>query len=93
MCGVCGTVRVLRRDDCIKDKPIYEWPLCHCLISFYSNGFPMEKAEAYIRLRRPYCINNLSRHVVDPVHVFLGASNTSAPPLHGPWRPAVDCLP
>ena len=49
------------RDECIKSKPIYDWPLCHCLISFYSTGFPLEKAEAYIRLRHPFCINNLSR--------------------------------
>ena len=58
---VCVVVAVGDRDECITQRPITEWPLCHCLISFFSSGFPLEKAEAYIRLRHPFCINNLSR--------------------------------
>ena len=35
------------------------WPLCDCLIAFHSKGFPLDKAIAYTKLRRPYIINNL----------------------------------
>ena len=40
-------------------SPIEEWPLCDCLISFHSIGFPLEKAQSYAALRKPYVINNL----------------------------------
>ncbi|XP_065559018.1 inositol hexakisphosphate and diphosphoinositol-pentakisphosphate kinase-like [Artemia franciscana] len=43
----------------ILKKPIEEWPVCNCLISFYSNGFPLEKAVEYVKLRKPYVINDL----------------------------------
>lgn len=36
-----------------------EWPICDCLISFHSKGFPLDKAIQYEKLRKPYVINNL----------------------------------
>lgn len=40
-------------------KPIEEWPLCDCLVSFHSKGFPLDKAIQYAELRKPYVINDL----------------------------------
>ncbi|XP_017770125.1 PREDICTED: inositol hexakisphosphate and diphosphoinositol-pentakisphosphate kinase isoform X7 [Nicrophorus vespilloides] len=46
-------------EDVILSKPVEEWPVCDCLISFHSKGFPLEKAIQYAQLHNPYVINNL----------------------------------
>lgn len=43
----------------ISQDPVENWPICDCLISFHSKGFPLEKAIQYAQLRKPYVINNL----------------------------------
>ena len=48
-------------DDTILNKPIEEWPKVECLIGFYSNGFPLEKAIEYVRLVKPIEINRLDK--------------------------------
>lgn len=40
-------------------ESVEHWPVCDCLISFHSKGFPLEKAIQYAQLRKPYVINNL----------------------------------
>lgn len=40
-------------------KPVEDWPMCDCLISFHSKGFPLDKAIQYAALRSPFIINNL----------------------------------
>lgn len=45
----------------ILESPIEEWPHpIDVLISFFSDGFPLDKAEEYVALRRPHCINDLT---------------------------------
>lgn len=46
-------------EDVILRKPVEDWPVVDCLISFHSKGFPLAKAVEYSKLREPYVLNDL----------------------------------
>ena len=46
-------------DDIILNQPVEDWPICHVLIAFFSKGYPLPKAKDYVKLRKPFIINDL----------------------------------
>uniref|UniRef100_A0A8C8S7D9 Inositol hexakisphosphate and diphosphoinositol-pentakisphosphate kinase n=1 Tax=Pelusios castaneus TaxID=367368 RepID=A0A8C8S7D9_9SAUR len=63
---------VIFEEDVILSEPVENWPLCDCLISFHSKGFPLDKAVAYAKLRNPFVINdlNMQYHIQDRREVY-----------------------
>ena len=55
---------IMYGDDCILNKPIEEWPIVEVCIAFFSSHYPIDKAIAYVKLRKPFMINDLEADIM-----------------------------
>ena len=51
-------------EDLILNEPVEQWPKVECLIAFYSNGYPLEKAIAYTDMVKPFLLNDLHSQAI-----------------------------
>lgn len=62
----------------ILNEPVENWPVVDALISFFSTGFPLDKAIEYKNLRQTFLLNDLfsqyalqDRYEIDNKCLFL----------------------
>ena len=56
----CETIEIIIfEQDMIMRKLVTQWPVVDVLICFYSDEFPLKKALKYVRLVKPFLINDL----------------------------------
>jgi hypothetical protein len=68
----------------ILNRPIEEWPRCDALLVWESQGFPLEKAKQYVRMTKPFLINDVFKQDIlrdrRMVYKKLKAHNVPIPP-------------
>ncbi|XP_076472834.1 inositol hexakisphosphate and diphosphoinositol-pentakisphosphate kinase 2-like isoform X2 [Babylonia areolata] len=68
-------------EEVILNHPVEDWPLVNALISFFSKGFPLDKAIAYKNLRQPFVVNDLEMQKIlqDRTEVYRVLAEHSVP--------------
>ncbi|GAB4823839.1 hypothetical protein N2152v2_010885 [Parachlorella kessleri] len=71
-------------DDTICNKPVEEWPVVDCLLTWHSEGFPLRKAQQYVALRRPYLVNDVNAQdiLLDRRRVYRKLKESNIPVPH-----------
>ena len=75
-------------DDCILNQPVEEWPKVDALLSWFSDGFPLNKAQAYARMHKPFVVNDLSKQwdLLDRPVVYKTLQITTSRRRRTSWR-------
>lgn len=51
-------------DSVLLNDPPTTWPKCDVLIAFYSKGYPLQKVKEYVKICKPYILNDLDMQEV-----------------------------
>ena len=74
---------VIFGDEALLTQEVEDWPEVDYLIAWFSNGYPLEKVEAYVNLRQPFLINDVAmqHNLLDrrKVYKILKANGVSTP--------------
>ena len=73
-------IKLFDEEMILNHKPS-EWPVVDALISFYSSGFPLAKAQEYCEMRKPMIINDLKKQELlwDRSRIYKELKNAGIP--------------
>jgi len=68
-------------DDTILNKGVEDWPIVQVLLAWHSEKYPLHKAQQYVALRKPYCVNDVFQQnvLLDRRQVYLRLKENSIP--------------
>ncbi|KII62104.1 Inositol hexakisphosphate and diphosphoinositol-pentakisphosphate kinase 2 [Thelohanellus kitauei] len=51
---------ILFPDEVVRSYPVWKWPIVRAFLCFYAKGYKLGQAWDYVRLRRPFLLNDIS---------------------------------